>query len=722
MVEDIIKVQDNYYILATTSPLSRFTRVLKQGETFAVFDPAGDIRSAASAEHGIFHEGTRFLSQSVLRISGERPLLLSSAIQEDNAVLTVDLMNPDIHVDGAVFLGHGTVHVLRTKFLWAGVCYETLRFRNYGLTPVEFDFSLRFDADYVDIFQVRGMKRERHGRILEPVVGAGTIVLAYEGLDGVLRRTLVSADPIPMEVSPGGFRYAMRLDAKQETTVLVTVAFETQYAPACVEPVEKALASAGNELERLRRASCEIHTANEQFNEWLHRSMTDLEMMVTQAPNMLYPYAGIPWYSTVFGRDGLITAFEYLWINPDIARGVLSYLAATQADDLNPAQDAEPGKILHEQRSGEMAALGEHPFLRYYGTIDATPLFVALAGAYFRRTGDIDFIRRIWPNIRKALVWMDAFGDRDGDGFVEYARVSETGLVQQGWKDSQDSVFHADGRLAEPPIALCEVQGYVYAAKQSAAMLADALGFEERAHILRGEAEDLQQQFERTFWDDDLRTYVLALDGRKRPCRVIASNAGHCLFTGIASRERAIKVANVLLGDNMFSGWGIRTVASSELRYNPMSYHNGSVWPHDNAMAAFGFGRYGFPEHAEKILAGLFDAALFVDQRRMPELFCGFPRRSAQGPTLYPVACSPQAWSAGAVFLLLQSCLGLTLDAPERQIRFRRARLPEFLPELRLRNLTLGNARVDLLLQRQDDNVTVTLLRREGDVEIWTVK
>jgi len=722
MLEDVIQVQEHFYILATTSPATRFRRVLKQGETFAVFDPSGDIRSAVSGEHGLFHEGTRFLSQSVLRMGGERPLLLSSAINADNAVLTVDLMNPDVMRDSEIILPHGTLHLLRSKFLWSGVCYESIRFRNYGLGPVEFDFSFRFDADFADIFEVRGMKRARKGRILEPRVENGTIVLAYEGLDGVTRRTLIRTTPEAGEISGEGFRFTARLEARGEMTIQMSTACETQYTPATVFPAAEAFNAAAAELEALRRTSCQISASNEQFNEWVSRSMADLHMMVTHTRDMLYPYAGVPWYSTVFGRDGIITAFEYLWVNPAIARGVLEYLALTQADDIIPEQDAEPGKILHEQRAGEMAVLGEHPFLRYYGTVDATPMFVTLAGAYYRRTGDLEFIRKIWPAIRKALVWIDAFGDRDGDGFVEYSRVSEHGLVQQGWKDSWDAVFHADGRIADPPIALCEVQGYVYAAKRAASMLASALGFQERAGILKREAEDLQEQFERAFWDEDLGTYVLALDGRKRPCRVVASNAGHCLLTRIASEEHAARVASVLLGPEMFSEWGVRTLATREVRYNPMSYHNGSVWPHDNALIASGLAAYGHHYAANRIMSGLFDAALFVDQRRLPELFCGFARRPATAPTLYPVACSPQAWASGAVFLLLQACLGLSLDATRKQIRFRRSRLPEFLPELVLRNLAVGDARVDLVLQRQADNVTVNLLRREGDVEIWTVR
>jgi glycogen debranching enzyme len=411
-----------------------------------------------------------------------------------------------------------------------------------------------------------------------------------------------------------------------------------------------------------------------------------------------------------------------LWVNPQLARGVLQYLAAYQATTIEPARDAEPGKILHEVRKGEMAGLGEIPFARYYGSVDATPLFVMLCGAYYERSGDVEFVRSLWPHIEAALKWIDTYGDPDGDGFVEYARQSSQGLAVQGWKDSFDSVFHADGTLAEGPVALCEVQGYVYAARIAAAQIAELLGDEKKANTLRQQAEQLRRRFEDTFWCEELGTYALALDGKKQPCRIRTSNPGHCLFTGIASPERAARVADNLLNATFFSGWGVRTVADSEARYNPMSYHNGSIWPHDNAIFAMGLARYQLNDHVPKIFAGLFDASLFVDLQRMPELLCGFPRRSGEGPTLYPVACAPQSWAAAAAFSLLQSMLGMTIDAPRRQIRFVRATLPENLERVWISNLKVGSATVDLALERFRYNVGVEVLRREGDVEITALK
>ncbi len=711
---------DPYYISAAAPIADELGRVLKHGDTFAVFDHHGDIRPVGMHEQGLYHDGTRFLSCQLLSLGRARPLFLSSTVKEDNDLLVVDLTNPDV-VSGEITIPRGTLHVLRIEFLWQGVLYERLRVRNFGLTPVDVSLGMHFEADFVDIFEVRGMKRARRGDLLDPVTEENSIVLAYRGLDDVVRRTRIVFRPTPDKLTSSDARFPLSLGPNQEAVLETTIACEIG-GTAKLLTFDEAIASAEDSQRSARPAACAIRSSKQHFNDWINRTVADLHMMITQTSEGPYPFAGVPWFSTPFGRDGIITALECLWVDPSLTKGVLGYLAATQAHTTNAEEDAEPGKILHETRLGEMAALGEIPFGRYYGSVDATPLFVLLAGAYFERTDDRDFVASIWSNIEAGLRWIDQSGDPDGDGFVEYNRQSDTGLANQGWKDSHDAIFHADGTLAEGPIALCEVQAYVYGAKQSAAAIARALGRSTQSAELERQADRLRERFEEAFWCEDLGTYALALDGQKRPCRVKTSNAGHCLLTGIASSERAHRVAQTLLDAKSFSGWGVRTVAVGEARYNPMSYHDGSVWPHDNALIAAGLARYGLKEEVLQIMAALFDASLFIDLHRLPELFCGFVRRPGEGPTLYPVACSPQSWSAASVFLLLQACLGLTIHAAENRLSFVHPVLPAFLNKLELHNLRVGKGRVDLLLLRHGHDVGINVLRREGQVEISMVK
>lgn len=720
-MDDIVQIDDRWYVLATSSRADDRTRVLKHGDTFGLFDRYGDIHHLGLGEQGLYHHGTRFLSHFDLSINEQRPLLLNSTVKSDNSLLVVDLTTPDLYENNELIILKSTLHVFRAKLLRDGVHYEHLRLVNYDRSAIDIRLGLRWGADYADIFEVRGVERKRRGRPVPTEHGARTIVFGYEGLDGVARRTRIESDAVPDSMDGGSFRYDLHLAPGAQHDLYVNVVCEINGERPAVLSYDEALHRAEVEIERAAALTGHVFTSNEQFNDLANRSTADLRMLVTETPYGPYPYAGVPWYSTPFGRDGIITALQTLWLDPDLARGVLAFLAAHQADREDPARDAEPGKIIHEMREGELAAIGEVPFGRYYGSVDATPLFVMLVGAYYDRTGDRAFIHALWPHVERALAWIDDYGDADGDGFVEYSRHSANGLVHQGWKDSDDSVFHADGTLAQGPIALCEVQGYVYAAKQAAARLARLLDDGGRAAQLDHSAAALKRNFNGVFWSERLDTFVLALDGDKRPCQVAASNAGHALFTGIALEEYARRTGELLTSSKFFSGWGMRTLADTEVRYNPMSYHNGSVWPHDNGIVAMGLARYGFKDGALKLLTGLFDAGIALELNRLPELYCGFDRLPGQAPTLYPVACLPQAWASGAVFHMLQACLGMTFSADKPQLCFNHPRLPEYLHSLEIKNLRFRDGFVDLIVRRHPHDVGINVLRKDGDIEVAVI-
>ena len=715
----------DFAITAQISLVEQRFRTLKHNDMFGVFDQRGDIRPEPGGTEGLYFNDTRYLSEFELVVAGRQLVLLSSTLRDDNATLTCDLSNPDLpnlpgEGPGAAGLDSNLIHVRRSRFLWQGVCHERISIRNFDVVAHALPVEIRYGADFVDLFEVRGMARTRHGRHEPAAVTLETVQLAYTGLDELRRTTELRFDPPPDRIDEGRALFHVVLPPHGRSLIFVEIACDKAREAAQAVSRRPAEGFVNRMIEqrrwtRQRSASAAgIESSNEVFNEAMRRAISDLTMLTTDMACGPYPYAGIPWFSTAFGRDAILTALNVLWMDPAIAAGVLRYLAANQATTHDAASDAEPGKILHEVRRGEMAELGEVPFRRYYGSVDATPLFVMLAGAYLDRTGDLPTVAALWPQIRAALGWMDSYADRDPDGFVSYFRQTDEGLANQGWKDSFDSISHADGTLAVGPIALVEVQGYVYAARRAAAGIARAMGNTEAAGAEEAKAGRLRAAFELKFWCEELGTYALALDGARRPCRVRASNAGHLLLTGICAPERGLRVAEELMGSRFFNGWGVRTLASGEARYNPMSYHNGSVWPHDNAVIALGLARYGLKPQVSRIFTGLFDAALYVDLRRLPELFCGFARRRGQGPTLYPVACSPQAWAATALHAALAACLGLRFDAAEQSVVFDRPRLPEFLDVITLHNVALGDARISVVLRRIGDEVAMNVLERSG--------
>ncbi|MCO4294643.1 amylo-alpha-1,6-glucosidase [Solitalea sp. MAHUQ-68] len=728
MPDAIIQLENKFYISATSSYADDRIKILNQTDTFGIFDRWGDIKQLGEEVQGIYHQGTRFISDLEFKINNNRPLLLSSAIKEENELLSVDLTNPLIQFqekENKTDVPKGVIYIGRSKFIRNGMCYESITLINYGAEKYDFNISIKFKADFKDIFEVRGIKREKRGEIFEIThTPQNEIIIKYKGLDEIIRTAIITLyeKPDDWEDQTNAI-FHISLDPHQSKAIQYAVKFIVGDADDyTISPYNKAQDQLISDIGKSRTLFANVLTSNEQFTHWLNRSQMDLMSLLAQTQYGLYPYAGVPWYNTAFGRDGIITALETLWIAPDLARDTICFLAKNQALVENAYQDAEPGKILHETRGGELVECNEIPFKQYYGSIDSTPLFVVLCGAYYKRTANLKFIKEMWPHIEKALDWIDKYGDVDGDGFVEYQHKSINGLFNQGWKDSHDSISHSSGELAEPPIALCEVQGYVYDAKYKAAELADALDKKELATKLRKQAQQLKELFNQQFWDDETGWYVLALDGQKKACMVKSSNAGHVLYSGIADKEKAMRMKENLMKDDMFSGWGIRTLSVEEKRYNPMSYHNGSVWPHDVAIIASGFSKYFFQQEVIKLTGALFDASIFIELQRLPELFCGFYRRKGEGPTAYPVACSPQAWAVGAVFMLMEACLRMEINAIEKKIVFKQPVLPDFLNNIIIEDLVVGKGKASFELHKYKNDTGLIVKSKPADWEIYVIK
>jgi glycogen debranching enzyme len=665
----------------------------------------------------MFRDDTRVLSRWRLRIGSDPPALLASDVSRDNLYFTAHLTNRPLPALGDHATPRGVVHTERTRFVWGERMYERIALDNFGGRVVRVPVVLHFAADFADMFEVRGCARHERGQLLHPQAGHDRVVLRYRGLDGVTRACVIAFHPAPSRLTASSVRFDLTLRDRESAELFIEVGPDAQTAPSQAR-FRHAAAQARKRMRRVRRSGASVKCSGELFGVWVDKSRADLALLTTDLPTGPYPYAGIPWFATTFGRDGIVTALELLWLDPSLARGVLEFLAATQAREASAFADAAPGKVIHETRKGEMAALGEVPFARYYGGVDGTPLFVMLAGAYADRTGDLATIDRLWPALVAAMKWIDGAGDSNRDGLVDYARAAESGLANQGWKDSVDSVFHADGTMAQGPIALVEVQGYVYAARLAMANLARRRGEHDAAQRFAAAADTLRSDVEARYWMEQDSLYGLAIDGAGTLCRVAASNAGHLLFAGLPSAERAQRVMQRMLEGSFDSGWGLRTLARDAPNFNPMSYHNGSVWPHDTAICAAGFARYGNKEGAVHWLDEMFRTASNFGMR-MPELYCGFPRVPGEPPIAYPVACLPQAWSAGAVFMLLQACLGVTIDAWHGEIVIDRPALPREIDWLHVKGLALGASMVDLVFQRANGRVVAAAGSRvPGDVRV----
>ena len=702
-------------IQCTAQTLARTELVLKEGNLFLLTDKAGNVHPPGACELGLFYEDTRMLSHYQLITAGGEPDVLSSQASRV-FVSQIDLTVTDREFGGIFTEPKNFLHIRREQLL-DHFMTDRLILTNYMGRPVEFWVELRFAADFADIFEVRGATRPRRGQYFRPLVGEREVIWSYCGLDNRLRQTVLRFSILPGELEAGRARWYFHLHPKDsvELEVWIHPLIDQQRAPVVEESFGERFRRVRATYDRWHEESAGIRTDDEFFNATVRQSITDLRALMTEFAGRPIITAGIPWFATPFGRDSIVTSLQALMIRPEIARHTLRFLAAFQGERVDEWTEEEPGKILHEIRRGEMAACREIPHTPYYGSVDATPLFLILLGETFRWTGDLDLVRELLPHAERALQWLDEYGDQDGDGFIEYARRSRRGLVNQGWKDSGDGVTFPDGTLPEPPIALVEVQGYAYRAKVEMAELYAALGDIARAGQLRAQAVALRQRINDAFWMEDRGYYALALDGEKRPLPTITSNPGHLLWAGVPTFEQARRMAEVLLGDEMFSGWGIRTLARHQPVYNPLSYHNGTVWPHDNSLIALGLARYGLRREAATVLDALFDAALHFRYHRLPELFCGIWRQETDAPVAYPVSCSPHAWAAAALFPMIQGALGIEPDARNRMLRLVQPQLPRRLRYLDIINLPVGRSRVSLQFNRYGERTMVNVTEVEGE-------
>jgi glycogen debranching enzyme len=686
---------------------------LKDRNTFLVADAFGDVRGMGD---GLFHNDTRILSRFQLLLGSEPPSLLSAAIGTDNVFFTSHTSNQQLPFPGGPVAPPGVLHIVRKRFLWENRLFERVRMVNYGRDAVIIPLVVEYDADFRDMFEVRGLTRAKRGVKHPAEMDGRSVAMRYTGLDDAVRASVISFSDPPFRMSEHKAEFMYPLGPESQLELYIEIGFEPGPTPTR-ERFRSHAARARFSMRTRRRHGAKVRSSGRLFSEWIEKSKADLALLTTELPTGPYPYAGIPWFSTTFGRDAIITAWQVLWLDPSLAKGVLSFLAANQATEVSAFRDSAPGKIMHEARVGEMAALGEVPFARYYGGVDTTPLFVALAGAYAERTGDLALIEELWPNLCAALGWIETFGDTDGDGLIDYARGAASGLANQGWKDSQDSVFHSDGRFATGPVALVEVQGYAFAAYQAMAALAHRRGEEEQSEAWRARAQLIRQTVEQKFWMEDKGFYAIAVDGEGELCKVRTSNPGHLLFAKLAAPQRARKVAHQLLSPSFAPGWGVRTLALGETRFNPMSYHNGSVWPHDTALCALGMSHYGERKGVVELTAALFETAASFEMR-LPELFCGFPRQRGEPPVAYPVACLPQAWAAGSVFMMLQACLGVTVDGLKGEVSIVDPHLPIGIDRLWIDGLKLGSETISLAFERHGERITVTTDAPTGVVTI----
>ena len=689
---------------------------LIDGKTFLSTTVAGDIMPPGSPDVGFFHDDTRFLSRMELRVDGYRTVVLSSSTEQTFSS-QIELTTGKSTMRETYEIPENTVHIRREQLLASETLFDNFWFENFNFHELELNLELAYEADFMDVFQVRGVARQKLGQYFLPIVRKDSIVFHYCGRDGVARETVIHLSPEPDMVDGTTARWKLRLPPfkrfRLETTIVPQVEGKRSRS---VHP------DFGQQLRMRREAIAEwashstsFSANNSIFGEMVETCKADFHALQIPEARERVIAAGIPWFATMFGRDSIIAAYQSLMLNPQLASETLRVLASLQGKEKNDWRDEEPGKILHEYREGEMTRAGEMPFGPYYGSVDATPLWLILLSETFNWTADEQLVKDLLPNAYRALEWIDSYGDLDGDGFIEYQRRSSKGLANQGWKDSWDAIMHHDGEVAKSPIALCEVQGYVYEAKYRMASLMRSFGDVKTADRLRKDSAEMAKRFEKAFWMPKLGFYAMALDREKRQTQVVSSNPGHLLFTRMLPLERAKAITQRFMHDDMFSGWGWRTMSRNERIFNPLSYHRGSVWPHDNSLIAHGMALYEFREPANHLFTGLFEAALNFRDYRLPELFCGIQRREHDEPVQYPVSCSPQAWASGSVFLMLLSVLGIRPSAARRELNIVNPALPDFLENLSIRNMRVGGSRVGLDFTRRGERTFCNVVDIEGD-------
>lgn len=710
----------------TPGDVQEATEVLKEGQLFITSLPNGFIPCSNRGELGLYYRDTRFLDCFEIFLEETEPILLSSTTR-DSHFAQIELTNKEIIKDH-IHLPLQTLH-LRLFRVLEDAMYQRLRIINFSSCAVELGLRMHFRADFRDVFEVRGIPREKRGELLPSFEIDDGFVLAYRGLDDIERYTEIRFSPAPDKVhlrsGCGSALFRLVLPPKKKVYVYqqITPIVEEKkrhYRAAggkIMISFSRAAESQAKSYARWKRECTFFQSDNTLLNQMLERGITDLRALSTHYPKWgTIIEAGIPWYAVPFGRDALITSWQTLIVNPEIARNSLYFLARLQGKKDDPWRDEKPGKILHEIRWGEMASCGEIPHTPYYGSVDSTLWFIILMGELVRWTGNRSIAEELSGALDMAMLWCEKYGDLDGDGYIEYRRESARGLTNQGWKDSWDSLVDRNGVIPKGPIALVEVQGYYYQALKEGAYLYRLLGREEDARKCEQKAAQLQQQFIRDFWLPEEENLAYALDGEKHPIPTTVSNPGHCLFTGILPPELAHKVAKRLFQPDMYSGWGIRTMSNQEVAYNPMSYHNGSVWPHDNAIIAKGLRRYNYLNLLERLATGLYQAALSFPYYRLPELFCGFTRRGTSGPVHYPIACDPQAWAVGAVYQILHCLLGITSTG--EGVFISKPMLPEWINELYVRNMAVGRGKVDLEFTRKEGKTYCNVIDIKGPVRI----